>query len=107
MTALLRAISGLILWAMAFSSLYALQGLACAQGWDNVAYAGVSAARLGLVLLYAGWTGASLWLCWHSYPRAAHRDFLARLAFACAVIGLLSTIYTGAPVVATTVCSIG
>lgn len=105
MIALLRAVSGLILWAIAFSSLYALQGLACALGWDGVGFAGVSAARLALVLLYAGWTSALLWLCWYLYPQKTHRDFLSHLAFACAIIGLLSTLYTGAPVVVTTTCS--
>ncbi len=105
MTALLRAVSGLIVWAMAFSSLYALQGLACALGWDRVAFAGVSVVRLGLVVLYTGWTSALLWLCWHLYPQNSHRDFLSQLAFSCAIIGLCSTIYTGLPVLTTTLCS--
>lgn len=104
MTALLRAVSGLILWAIAFSMLYALQGLACALGWDSVRFAGISAARLALVLVYAGWTAILTWLCWYLFPRPGRHDFLARLAFACAIVGLVSAVYTGLPVIAATLC---
>ena len=106
MTALLRAISGLILWAIAFSSLYALQALSCAAGWGDVElFAGISTARIALTLLYVGWTACLLWLCTYLRTRSAQPDFLARLAFGCAIIGLVSVVFTGMPVLTATPCS--
>lgn len=104
MIALLRAVAGLIGWAAAFSMLYAVQGLACALGWDEAPVAGISVARMVLILVYVGWVGLLGWLCWYLRPQGDRRDLLAWLALASAVIGLASTLYTGMPVLATRTC---
>lgn len=105
MTALLRSVAGLILWAVAFSVIYGLQGLSCALGWDSLGPAGLSAARIILIATYAGFIGLLAWLCWRLRPSTSPRNFLGSLAFASAVIGLISTIYTGLPVLALSICA--
>lgn len=105
MIALLRAVAGLIGWAVAFSALYALQGASCALGWNDVQPLGISAARIVLIGAYALCIGALAWLCWQLRSQSGSTDFLARLAFVSAIIGLCSTIYTGMPVLTTTLCN--
>lgn len=104
MTALLRAAAGLIVWAIVFAALYALQGLACALGWDKWQVAGASLARLVLLAVYTGGIGVLALLCWRYRPRVSRRQFLDRLAFAGAAAGLFSLIYTGLPVIAASIC---
>jgi len=104
MTALLRAAAGLIMWAIIFAALYALQGLACALGWDQRLIAGASLARLVLLAVYTSGIGVLALLCWRYRPRVSRRQFLDRLAFAGAAAGLFSLIYTGLPVVAASIC---
>ncbi|UZK67055.1 hypothetical protein [Sphingomonas sp. M1-B02] len=104
MIALLRAVAGLIGWAAAFSMLYAVQGFSCARGWGDEPLLGISAARLLLILVYMAWVGALGWLCWYFRPHTNRTDLLASLALINAVIGLVSTVYTGMPVLATTTC---
>ncbi|MCW2370235.1 hypothetical protein [Sphingobium sp. B11D3D] len=105
MTALFRAMAGLIAWAMAFALLYAVQGLSCAWGWDDAGLASVSAARVVLVVIYLVSVGAAAWLCWVFRPRSSRMDLLAWLAFASAVTGLVSILYTGIPVLTATICT--
>ncbi|TKD51602.1 hypothetical protein [Sphingomonas baiyangensis] len=105
MTPLLRSVSGLILWAVAFSAIYAIQGLSCALGWDAIGLGGPSLARSILIATYIVSVTILAWLCWRLRPSSGTRDFLAILAFASSVIGLLSTIYTGLPVFWLSICS--
>jgi hypothetical protein len=105
MIALLRAVSGLIGWAAAFTMLYAVQGLSCALGWDGVQVLGISAARILLTLIYLAWLAALAGLFWVLRRRAKSGDLLTRLGPACAVIGFVSTLYTGFPVLTTTTCA--
>ncbi|MCW2365720.1 hypothetical protein M2341_001167 [Sphingobium sp. B7D2B] len=110
MTALFRAMAGLIAWAAAFALLYAVQGLACAWGWDDAGLASVSAARVVLVVIYLVSVGAAAWLCWVFRPQpvrpeSSRMDLLAWLAFASAVTGLVSILYTGIPVLTATICT--
>ncbi len=104
MTGLLRASAGLIIWAIAFTALYGLQGLSCAFGWDAWSLGGVSFARLLLLLVYVGSGVLLAFLCWAFRPRAADTDFTDRLAFTGAIAGFFSLAYTGIPVVAASVC---
>lgn len=104
MIALLRAVSGLILWAIGFAMLYAVQGLSCALDWDAAQVAGISTARLVLIAIYLFWLAALAWLCWRLRPQSGRTDLLEWLGLTCAVIGLFSMLYTGLPVVATTTC---
>lgn len=105
MIALLRAVSGLLAWAIAFSMLYAAQGLSCALNWDEVPVIGISAARIVLIAIYICWLVTLAWLCWYLRPRSGGADLLTWLGLTCAIIGLVSTMYTGLPVLATTTCA--
>ncbi|WP_431470826.1 hypothetical protein [Sphingosinithalassobacter sp. LHW66-3] len=102
MIALLRAVSGLIVWAVAFSALYGLQGLVCAAGWQATRLGPLSLGRAMLVLLWLGFLALLAWMSW----RFAHgsRDFLGLLAIGLALVGLVATAYTGAPVLAGSIC---
>jgi len=102
---LLRSVAGLIGWAIGFATLYALQGLSCAYGWDVPIVADISAARLVLIAFYLMCLTALGWLCWTEYPQRDRSALLPWLGFASAVIGLVSMAYTGMPVVAATICT--
>jgi len=104
MIALLRAVSGLIVWAAAFSALYGLQGLVCAFGWQATALGPLSLGRALLIVLWLAVLALLSWMAWRFWPRQQGPSFLNRLAFAIAVIGLIATAYTGLPVVSTSVC---
>ena len=105
MIPLLRACAGLIGWAIAFSALYALQGAACASGWQSVAgVGGISVARLLLILTYAMCIVALGWLGWRLWPRMPRPTLLDRLAAGLALVGLASLIFTGLPVAVTSTC---
>lgn len=100
MTALLRIIAGLGFWAIGFSLLYAVHGLACARGWSAIALGPLDLQR---VLLAALWIAACLGLLWwvramSRAPRDAERPLLGWLARASAITGLVSMLLTGVPV---------
>jgi hypothetical protein len=105
MTALLRAISGLIGWALAFSLIYGLQGLVCSPQLARV----MTALPLGgRELLIAAWLlcltllASLAWVLWH---RATRETLLDWLAPTLALTGLAATTFTGFPVVFATTCS--
>jgi len=61
--------------------------------------------RVVLVVIYLVSVGAAAWLCWVFRPRSGRMDLLAWLAFASAVTGLVSILYTGIPVLTATICT--
>lgn len=97
MTLLLRACSGLIVWAVLFSLLYAIEGVGCAQGWDATALRSVLVAiwLIGIAGLIALVIRAR---------RHRDRDLMARLSFRVALSGLVATIITGVPVATLSLC---
>ena len=103
MIALLRASAGLILWAVAFSAIYGLQGLVCGLGWQTVVLGPISLGRALLILLWLAFLALLAWMTWR-FRHLQASGFLNRLAAAIALIGLIATAYTGLPVVTTTVC---
>jgi hypothetical protein len=105
MTALLRAISGLALWAVGFSVIYGLQGLVCALGLHSVAFSTFTIARLFLLLIYVAWLATHFWLWRRLWPRRAGPALLDRLAAGLALVGLVATAYTGFPVAVTATCN--
>lgn len=107
MMALLRCVAGLVGWAIAFSMLYGLHGLSCALSWHELQVVGVSIARLLLLLTYFSWIGGLAWLSWSLRPMASRPGLLSWLAFASAIAGLVSTVYTGLPVLVTGLCHSG
>ncbi len=101
MSDVLRGIGGLIGWALAFSLLYGLHGLAC-EGLLG----GVHARRTVLVGAWVGTVGALGALVW-TERGGVRRDapFLRRLALGSAVIGLVATIVTGSPAALLRACT--
>ncbi|TCH98309.1 hypothetical protein EJV46_14095 [Roseococcus sp. SYP-B2431] len=103
MTFLARASAGLMLWAFGFSLLYALHGIGCAGGWDEVAMAGATLFRWALVgtwcLLCLG-AVALMRRAW-----AAPAGFERGLGLVSALAGLAAILVTGAPVVLTSACA--
>lgn len=104
MIALLRAVAGLIVWALAFSAIYGLQGLVCGLRWQAVALGPLSLGRALLILLWLAFVALLSWMNWRFWPRRKDSGLLSRLAAATALIGLVATAYTGLPVVSTSVC---
>ena len=105
MRALLRAISGLVLWGVGFSVIYGLQGLVCSLGLHSMALSPLSLARLLLLLAYVAWLAMHLWLWWRLWPLRAGPGLLDRLAAGLALVGLVATAYTGFPVAVTATCN--
>nr|WP_314073389.1 hypothetical protein [uncultured Roseococcus sp.] len=99
---LARASAGLGLWAFGFSLLYALHGIGCASGWNEVQMAGVTLFRWVLVsswiLLCLGAAAVVRW-AW-----TAPSGFERGLGLASALVGLAAMFVTGAPVVLTAAC---
>ncbi len=64
---------GFLLWASAFTALYAVLSLGCAWNWDRIAWGPLDPLRSILLLVWAGHMGALVWLV-----RAGRKPNLAR-----------------------------
>lgn len=97
MIGLLRACTGLIVWAVIFSLLYAVEGWGCAQGWDTGALRAVLVAIWGVSLVGLGW------LAWRWWPKRgeALADWTAGVI---AIVGFVSILWTGFPVAILSAC---
>lgn len=96
MTGLLRACVGLIVWAVAFSWLYAVEGAGCALGWDR------AALRVALV---ASWVAAMAVIAAIGWRwRGRSEGWIDRLALGGIVVGLVATLWTGMPVAVASLC---
>lgn len=105
MIALLRALSGLIAWAGAFSLIYGLQGLVCSPrlaGLTSVLRYDGREFLIGtwlLCLSLLSWLSLRLW-------RGRKKESLLEwLAPILALTGLVATLFTGFPVVVATTCT--
>ncbi|GGK13601.1 hypothetical protein [Luteimonas terricola] len=86
-------------WALHLVAVYSLQGVACAEGWDRLRFAGVESLAWWLVALTAAalaalaWFGLRAWRGWH-IARFGQSDappaLASRRRFAAAVTGALS-----------------
>lgn len=99
MTTILRAVSGLIGWALSFSLIYALQGLVCSPRFAPFAAREILIGTWLLCLAALGWLA---FLLRPSTPRPSLADWLG---FVLAVTGLVSTLFTGFPVLFATTCA--
>lgn len=95
--ALLRACTGLIVWAGIFSLLYAIEGMGCANGWNP------GVLRGALVAIWLAGIAGLGWLSWRWWPKrgVALVEWMAGVV---AVIGLVSTFWTGLPVAILSAC---
>ncbi|UVI39542.1 hypothetical protein [Qipengyuania spongiae] len=102
MIALVRMVSGLILWAGAFSVLYALHGLGCSLGWTDVVAFGLTQAKAALIATWGSLIVAhALLVAWLRRSRETQID---RIAIAIGWIGLFATLVGGFPVFAISSC---
>ncbi|MCA1197266.1 hypothetical protein K9B35_04750 [Sphingomonas sp. R647] len=99
---LVRASAGLWLWALGFSLLYGLHGIGCAREWNRLPLLG------GTVF---GWSMIALWLILVAtaaamimWARHSPEGLERRLTLCSTVVGFVSIVVTGAPVIATTAC---
>lgn len=99
----------LAVWALHFVLVYAMQGLACAQGWQRTPWAGREAVFWWLLLatlaaaVAIAWLGLRGWRGWRVQCRAQddgarRRRFATRLAMATAAIALLAVAFTATPI---------
>lgn len=97
MSGLLRACAGLIVWAVVFGALYAIEGIGCAGGWNPVTL------RTLLIAVWLVGLGGLAWLSWRWWPRSGDAliDWIAGVV---AIVGLVSTLWTGIPVATLSVC---
>lgn len=93
-------VSGLMLWALAFSALYAVQGTACA--WSGSGFFHGDQARLVLLVTWGAFLAshAALIVWLHRHGEAP----LDRIAWAIGWIGLASTVVTGLPILTISSC---
>lgn len=103
MRMLARISAGLLLWAFAFSLLYALQGAGCAYGWQEIQLAGASLLRWMLVLTWLLLVAVGLALL--RLTRSASSDFERRVTLATTLTGAGAILITGSPVALTSACA--
>ena len=102
MTALVRVVSGLVLWAVDFSTLYALHGLGCSSGWTGSGTFGLSWAKLLLLAVWISLIGTHcILLRWLVRRKDTQME---RIGIAIGWIGLGATVVTGAPIVVVSSC---
>lgn len=106
---LLWLVAGFTVWAAGFSALYGLHAVGCRAGWEEAALAGLSANRIVLLVTYIGHValGAALWF---PLDRMARRwegpsaETLRRAAIMVTIAAVVSTLWTGAPVLFLETC---
>lgn len=102
MSMLARTSAGLVLWALGFSLLYALQGAGCAYGWEEVALLGTSMLRAILVGTWLLLVGACLAML--RLARSASCGFEKRVTLATTTAGAVAMLVTGSPAALTAAC---
>lgn len=106
---LIWLVAGFTIWAAGFSVLYGLHAVGCRAGWEEAAIAGLSANRILLLVAYLGHAvlGAALWF---PLDRIARRwegpaaDTTRRVAVMVTLAAVISTLWTGAPVLFLEAC---
>ncbi|WP_201159620.1 hypothetical protein [Rhodoplanes elegans] len=106
---LLLLVAGFVIWSSAFVLLYAASSIGCAAGWERTTVAGTSLLRALLVLLWIAHLGALVALVIYTWRRrpggpGGTATFVRRVAVGAGTAALVATLWTGAPIVATTMC---
>jgi hypothetical protein len=94
---LLRIGSGLLLWAVAFTGVYGLQGLGCALGWQRHQLGPLDALRAALLLTWLGFLGVAALRAARSFRRAP-AGIAGHLEAGLALVGAAAIAYTLFPV---------
>lgn len=103
---MVRILIGPTAWLAAFSAVYGLHGIACSFGWAEVELWGFSLMRVALA---AAWLASivvlALILAGLYLPRFASRSsFVQSVSKLTGWVGLVATIWSLFPVVATSTC---
>ncbi|NEW89353.1 hypothetical protein DU475_19090 [Rhodopseudomonas sp. WA056] len=101
--------AGFVIWASAFTLLYAALSLGCVAGWQSEVIAGMTPVRLVLLVVWLVHLAALIVLliyCVHLRHRSADRTFgfLRRAAIGSTVAALAATVWTGVAIPAVTPC---
>lgn len=99
----LGLLAGFLLWGLAFVTLYAVHGFACAIGLDD------TVTRIALAVLFVSFLAAHACLAWqfwlHCRQRVEPPFRLVRLvSFILALAALGTTCWTGLPVLFLSIC---
>lgn len=105
MIALLRAMSGLIGWAVAFSVLYGIQGLVCSPRLAPLVSTLPYGGREVLITVWLLFLALLAWASWALWHRERNDTLLDWLAPILALTGLAATLFTGFPVAFATTCA--
>lgn len=106
---LLLVAAGFVIWASAFTLLYAGLSVGCMAGWQSEVIAGVTLLRAVLLAIWSAHLaalGALLIYCVRLGRRSANRTFgfLRRAAIGSTMAAIAATVWTGAVIPAATPC---
>ena len=106
MTDLARILVGPLAWLAAFSAVYGLQGLGCALGWAGIDTGGVPLLRAGLAAAWLAAIALQAAILAGLYSRrfGAHPGFARSVSRMTGWVGLVATLWSLFPVVATSAC---
>lgn len=104
----LALIAGPTVWAIGFSALYGIQGAGCQLGWAEPSIGSLDLLRALLLLVWAAHllvlARTARWIFRRAYA-PPDRSFLRFAASALAVTGLVAMLWTGLPIVFTSMCT--
>lgn len=104
MTDILRLSVPLTFWLTAFSAIYGLQGLVCSPRWPEGPDLSAGRAVLIGAWLVSIALQAAILLALRSPRFASRSTFVRETSQALAVVALIATIWTLAPVAITSIC---
>jgi hypothetical protein len=101
--------AGFVIWASAFTLLYAALSLGCAFGWQNDAIGGVTPLRLTLLAIWLVHLAALAGLLIYSVRLRSDADartsrFLRQAAIGSAAAAIAATVWTGVVILVATPC---
>lgn len=109
--------AGYVLRGLAFVALYSVLSVGCALGWNGPVPSGtqVTFGRLALLVLFAAFLAAHLWLAGWLLARSSGIQqtvdepvyFVRRLAALGAVAGFVATVWFALPALFLTQCKLG
>lgn len=105
---LIALVAGPTVWAVGFSALYGLQGAGCQLGWAEPSVGPLDLLRALLLLVWAAHLIVLGWMTRWTFQRAyapPDQRLLRFAASALAVTGLAAMLWTGLPIVFTSMCA--
>lgn len=117
-----RTLTGMALplavWALHFATVYGLQGLACAEGWQRWRVAGMEATIVLLLLITLAALVVIGWLALRARgairdaeaaalrsPVDERRRFVARATLLCALLAAIAVLFTAVPMLMLRTCT--